>query len=292
MTILTTTGWQDYELIDSGSGQKLERYGQYILVRPDPQAIWKPALPQDAWQRAHAVFRKTAPEKGVWETRGNMPAQWVMSCSGLKFYCKLTPFKHTGVFPEQSVQWDWIEQKVRAENRALNILNLFAYTGIATLIAARVGAKVTHVDASYQAITWAKENQKLANLSDNPIRWIVDDAIKFCKREQRRGVKYDGIVMDPPVFGHGPKGERWDFNKSFPQLLEICANLLSEKFVFFLVNAYAVSASALMLKNCLQDTLKNLPGTIEEGELAIKETSSKRLLSTGIFATYSKNLKQ
>lgn len=294
MMILSTLGWQDYELLDSGDGQRLERFGQYILVRPDPQVLWKPQLSQEFWGEVDAVFEKTEEERGKWHIKRKIPEKWVVKYEDLSFYCKLTPFKHTGVFPEQSLQWKWVEEKIKKSGREVNILNLFGYTGIASLICAKVGAKVTHVDASYPTIGWARENQKASGLMDKSIRWILDDAVKFCQREVKRGVKYDGILMDPPIYGHGPKGEKWDFNRSFPELVEVCSKLLSEKPLFVLANAYAISASALMLSNVLKDYLKEIGGVFEEGELVLEEKSGSprpktdRFLSTGIFARWSK----
>ncbi|MBI2600342.1 class I SAM-dependent methyltransferase [Candidatus Daviesbacteria bacterium] len=293
MNILTPVNFQDYELLDSGECQRLERFGKYILARPDPQAIWKPKLSQHEWDKAQAVFKKTSAEKGFWEKKG-IPDKWVISWKDIKFQVRLSPFKHTGVFPEQSVHWAFISEKISQSNDKPNVLNLFGYTGIVSLVAAKLGARVTHVDASYPTIGWARENQKLSGLDGKPIRWILDDCLKFCQREEKRGVKYDGIIMDPPIYGHGPKGEKWDFNESFPRLMEICAKLLPDNPLsakqracsFIIVNAYAISASSIMLKNVLKDYLKD--GQIESGELALKE-SSGRLLSTGIFARWSAN---
>lgn len=288
INVLKTCGWEDYELIDSGYGQRLERFGKYILSRPDPQAIWRQNLNKDIWDSADAVYVKTGSDKGRWEIKNNIPEKWIMEHNGLKFYCKLTPFKHTGVFPEQSIHWDFIRERIKSFGKQSNILNLFGYTGIASLAAVSEGAKVTHVDSSYQAIGWAKENQQASKLENKPIRWILDDVIKFCEREVRRNAKYDGIIMDPPVYGHGPKGEKWDFYESFPTLLKICKNLLSNNPLFVIVNAYAVSASAIMLENTIKDYL-NITGEIETGELAIQEKNSERLLSTGIFSRYPKS---
>ena len=308
MLILTAPQWRDYELLDTGNGMRLERFGAYTLVRPDPQILWKPHLDASAWAKADAVFGKDRNGKEKWVTKRAMPEKWLMQYNDIKFWAKMTPFKHTGVFPEQTVQWDWMKEKIVTAKRPINILNLFAYTGIASLVAASCGAKVTHVDASKPAISWAKENQTASGLSDKfipleassaltqselslgerpltgPIRWMVDDALKFTARELKRGVRYDGIIMDPPVYGHGPEGETWDFMKDFPKLLETCIQLLSDKPVFILVNAYAVSASALMLENVLGDI--GLGGTVEAGELALQEGTSDRLLSTGIFGRW------
>lgn len=271
----------NYELIDSGEGRRLEKFGDFLLDRPDPQIIWKKILPPEKWNEANARFADKWVNKDV-------PEKWQMEHGGIKFWAKLSPFKHTGVFPEQSEQWEYILSRISSEKRQINILNLFAYTGIASLFAAKAGAKVTHVDASKPAITWANENRDLNEMQNAPIRWIVDDAVKFTEREGKRGVKYDAIVMDPPIYGHAPNGKPWDFNKDFPKLLENCKKILSDKPLFVLVNAYAISSSSITLANTLQGILGNLGGKIENGELTLKETSGGRLLSTGIWAKWSK----
>ncbi len=276
----------DYSLIDSGHGQRLEKWGEYIIKRPDPQAIWRPSQSLDKWQRIDAWYKTEGNGKGGWMFNKRIPDRWVIQYKHLKFYVHLTPFKHTGVFPEQAAQWDYLTLKIQKSANVPNILNLFAYTGGATLAASAAGARVTHLDSSRPALTWARENQQLSGLADKPIRWIPDDAIKFTAREIKRGTKYDGIIMDPPVYGHGPSGEKWDFYNDFPKLLQNCKQLLSDKPIFLIVNAYALSASSLMLHHLLTDL--NLGGTVESGELALREDLSKRLLSTGIFARWSK----
>lgn len=278
----------NYELIDSGEGRRLEKWGEYILDRPDPQIIWKKNLGESAWQAADAYFRRISEDKGTWNVKGKIPEKWVLEHDGVKFYAKLTPFKHTGIFPEQVVQWDYINNQIcKSTNRNANILNLFGYTGIASLFAAKAGGTVTHVDASRPAITWANENRAL-NDESWPIRWIIDDALKFTAREIKRGVKYDAIIMDPPAYGHGPTGEVWDFNRDFPKLLGNCKQILSKEPLFVLANAYAISSSSITLANTLNDTMKDFGGRIENGELTLKETSGGRLLSTGIWARWSK----
>ncbi len=294
MNILKTSGWGDYELLDSGEGCRLERFGKYKIARPDPQCLWKRKLDAEEWERADALFAKDKDGRERWITKHAMPEKWLMKYRDLSFQAKLTSFKHTGVFAEQHLMWEWIvdkikdkKSKIKNTDQNLKILNLFAYTGVASLIAANEGCEVTHVDASAPSIGWARENQQLSGLSDKPIRWIREDVIKYCQRELRRGHRYDGIIMDPPVYGHGPNGEVWDFNKSFPELLKVCADLLSEKPVFVLINAYAVSASSFMLNNMLGDYMLKHGGQIESGELCIEEKSSARLLSTGIFGRWS-----
>jgi len=279
---------KDYDLIDSGDGRRLERFGKYFLDRPDPQIIWKKTLSIGEWQKGDAFFERTTEDKGRWITRSKIPEKWQLKYKGIKFWAKLSPFKHTGIFPEQSWQWDYIFENVKSEGQGVKVLNLFAYTGIASLFAAKAGAKVTHLDASKQAITWANENRALNGMEAAPIRWIIDDAVKFTAREIKRGVKYDAIIMDPPVYGHGPTGEVWDFNKNFPKLLENCKQILTSKPLFILVNAYAISSSSITLANTLNDYFRGLGGGIENGELTLKEKSAGRLLSTGIWARWEK----
>ncbi len=292
MIILQTPGWDDYSLLDTGNGKRLEQFGKYRLVRPDPQIIWKPKLPNIEWERADAVFENGEKGKrGQWVKKKTMPEEWSVQYNDIIFNAKLSPFKHTGIFPEQSLQWEWMEGILqKAENngqRDIKVLNLFAYTGGASLIAAKAGAKVTHVDASKPSISWAHENQEASHLSDKPIRWILEDVLSFVRREVKRGNTYEGIIMDPPVFGHGPEGERWEFNESFPELLHLCKSLLSKEALFIIINAYAISSSSLMLENSLSDIVEDLQGEIEVGELALEEKTNHRLLSTGIFARWS-----
>ncbi|HUD44062.1 MAG TPA: class I SAM-dependent methyltransferase [Patescibacteria group bacterium] len=286
MTILSTSGWEDYELFDSGNGKRLERFGKYVLSRPDPQCLWQPQLAENVWENAGAVFAEGG-KNGQWLNKKSMPESWDMKYKNLIFQARLSPFKHTGVFPEQQVMWEWLQGRIKKEEKP-KVLNLFGYTGIASLICAEAGAEVTHIDASYPTIGWARKNQELSNLQSAKIRWILDDCLEFVKREVRRGNKYNGIIMDPPVFGHGPNGERWEFNDNFPELLSECKKILSEKPLFVLINAYAVSASGIMLGNMLEDTMKGFGGTIESGELALEQKDSKRLLSTGIFGRWCK----
>jgi 23S rRNA (cytosine1962-C5)-methyltransferase len=312
MQILETAGWEDYELLDSGVGKRFERFGQYRVVRPDPQCIWSPFLSLGEWEKADAIFQRGADGREQWSRRTDVPHKWLLKYKGLSFNAKLSPFKHTGVFPEQHLMWDWLaeqltnnqQQATKSEVQSandqrpttndlpagrqgqINVLNLFGYTGIASLACASAGAKVTHVDASYPTIGWAKENQEVSGLAEKPIRWILDDCLKFVTREVKRGVRYDGIIMDPPVFGHGPEGERWEFFESFPLLLKQCREVLSETPQFFLINAYAISASSIMLGNVLTDTMKSFDGDVESGELVLKQKQGNRQLSTGIYARW------
>ena len=290
MKILSTPGWEDYELLDTGYGMRLERFGDYRLIRPDPQIIWKQSLDKEVWANADAMFDADTKR---WVVKKKLPDKWLLRYHNVAFYAKLSPFKHTGVFPEQILQWEWMREKILRAKREtgrkkINVLNLFGYTGVASLVCAAAGASVTHVDASRPTIGWARENQTASKLSDKPIRWILDDAVKFVQRELKRGVQYDGIVMDPPVYGHGPEGERWDFNESFPKLLSLCQTVLSDRPLFILINAYALSSSSLMLQNVLEDYVSDLGGVVEVGELALQEQSAGRLLSTGIFARWSR----
>lgn len=284
ITVLQTEGWEQYALLDSGNGMRLERFGNITIAKPDPQAIWQPRLSSSTWEKADATFGKN--RNDTWVKGPHVPEKWLMQYNGLSFYARLTPFKHTGIFPEQSLHWDFIRESILESSHPAKVLNLFAYTGIASLAAASAGAQVTHVDASKPATSWARENQEASGLSDKPIRWIVDDAMKFLQREVRRGNTYDGIIMDPPVYGHGPSGQRWDFAKDFPRLVSLCRQVLTEQPLFVIVNAYAISASSLMLENVMSDYLKELKGEISVGELVLKEQEGGRLLSTGIYARW------
>lgn len=284
MKVLTLNGWEDYELLDSGDSRRLERFGDFVLSRPDPQIIWRPALSERHWENADAVYGKNDSGKAGWDMKSKMPKQWIVRYKNLTFQARLSPFKHTGIFPEQALHWDWMQSLIMKAKRPVRVLNLFGYTGGASLAAAAAGASVTHVDASFPSIGWARENQRLSRLQDSPIRWIEDDCLKFVSREIRRKNKYDAIILDPPAYGRGPKGEAWIFNYNFPGLVQECMRILSNTPLFVLVNAYAISSSSLMLENVLADHLKT--GSIESGELAIREKSAGRLLSTGIYARW------
>lgn len=280
--------WEDYELVDSGSGRKLERCGPYLLIRPEAEAIWKPALPDKDWQKAAAEFLPSAEENGGhWNIRNYLPSDWNLHYRDLCFKVQLSGSRHIGVFPEQAVQWDWITTLIKKNKRPLKVLNLFGYTGLATIAAARAGAAVTHVDASRKAVTWAHENQDLSDLSDRPIHWIVDDAVKFIHRQARREEKFDGLILDPPKFGRGPKGEVWEFYKLLPELLQACRESLTGDPAFVALTAYAVKASSITLAQSLEQTMQGIEGFITAGELALKEESAGRLLSTAVFALWS-----
>jgi 23S rRNA (cytosine1962-C5)-methyltransferase len=286
--VLVCPGWKDYQLLDSGAGQKLEQVGPYRLVRPEAEAIWQPRLPEKEWRDAHAVFEPSAEENGGhWEMHRPLPERWQAEYEGLKFYLQTTNSRHLGAFPEQSTGWDWIGSQVKTAARPLRVLNLFGYTGIASLAAARAGAQVTHLDASKKVVTWASDNLKLSGLGHLPVRWIVDDALKFVQREARRNAVYDGLILDPPKFGRGPKGEVWEFYKLIPELLNSCRQILSDQPQFVLLTAYAVKASALTLHTAVSEMMSSFTGVTEAGELALLEKSGGRLLSTAIFARWS-----
>ena len=279
--------WPEYLLLDSGDGAKLERFGPYTLARPDQQAIWKRRLPVERWEAADAVFEKGQGDGGSWVKRRSMPDRWPLGYEGLTIWARLTGFRHTGVFPEQVAHWRWLAREIERADRPINLLDLFAYTAVTTLVAARAGARVTYVDASRPAIGWARENQTASGLDDLPIRWLLDDAIKFVRREARRGHRYDALVMDPPVFGRGPTGEIWRFYDSLPILLDLCREVLSDRPLFVLINAYAIEASSVMLANLLADLMAGHGGRIEAGELGIHQEGSDRILPAGIFGKWS-----
>jgi 23S rRNA (cytosine1962-C5)-methyltransferase len=287
LDLLTPSNWLDYELLDSGDGRKLERFASFTLDRPEPDALWSRRLPTGRWREADARF-DLGPEggSGEWRYSRPVPDRWEMRYQplGLRFHAACRPFRHTGVFPEQAAHWEWLVERLKAGRERARILVLFGYTGLATLALARGGAEVVHVDASKPAMAWARENAVASNLEDKPIRWLVDDVLAFVRREERRGNKYDGIVMDPPAFGRGPKGEIWRFNSSLPRLIDACASILDPDPLLLLINAYAVPASATVLGNLIRD-LAPSSGTLSAGELALE--GGGRTLGTGIFARWS-----
>ena len=287
LQLLTSPRWRDYELLDSGDGAKLERWGPYRFVRPEAQAIWRPGLPEREWQLADATFNAEDAEGGRWSYRRPVEAPWEMQYGGLRFWAQPTPFRHLGVFPEQADHWDWMGGLIRAAARPVRVLNLFGYTGIASLAAAEAGAAVTHVDASKKTIGWARDNQVLSGLQERPIRWILDDALKFVRREARRGQSYDGFVVDPPPFGRGPKGEIWRIEEHLPELLDSCRQLFGEQPLFFVLTAYAIRFSALGLHWILDETMRGYGGALEAGEAVLVERGGGRCLSAAIFARWS-----
>ena len=286
--ILTTPVSDEYELLDSGDGEKLERYGEVVVARPDPQSLWNKNLPESEWKKADAYFKRASTDAN-WSVRRELPERWSISLAGLKFWIKLSAFKHTGIFPEQVGNWNWIREKIEQAKRTepIRVLNLFGYTGGASLAAAQAGAEVVHVDGSKSAIGWARDNAALSGLAEKPVRWILDDAQKFVAREIKRGKKYDGIIMDPPAFGHGAEGEVWKIEEDLLPLLESCRQILSNQPLFFIINGYASGYSALAYQNSLGDLMKSFGGHVEIGELTIGEKNSQRLLPAGIFARWS-----
>lgn len=285
----TFTSFPGFELLDTGNGYRLEQWGEFRLARPDPQIIWQRHLDAEEWKKADATY-EGAGERGNWSLRTRMPAAWDVryqlpsSGTDLTLKARLTPFKHTGIFAEQAANWEWMANAVEGKKER-SILNLFGYTGAASVLLSKLGHKVTHVDASKPSIGWAKENQALNGLPDDSIRWILDDAALFAKREVRRGNKYHGILLDPPAFGHSPDGKTWKFNKDLPGLLRDCVSLLHDDANFLLINGYATNSSAIALQNLLEDTLGKRAGTVEHGELCLKQRD-ERLISTGIFARW------
>jgi 23S rRNA (cytosine1962-C5)-methyltransferase len=291
--LLTSPDWTDYELLDSGHGQKLERYGPYTFIRPEHRATWQPALPTSAWDQAHAEFQSTGQESGGrWQFRKPVERSWLMSYKDLRFRVQASAARHLGIFPEQAAHWDWLEEQIRPAAGPIRVLNLFGYTGLASLAAARAGAQVTHVDAAKRAVKAAQENQTLSGLDDRPIRWIVDDAYKFVQREGRRNSRYEGFILDPPKFGRGPDGQVWEFFKAFPDLLKACQAIISDRPLFVLVTAYAIQGSSLTVYYPLHEIVAGLGGTISCGELALKESSAGRLLSTALFTRWSAGASQ
>lgn len=286
--IVNSPDWVDYQLLDSGEGARLEKIGAYTIVRPEAEAIWHRSLPESAWKKVHAVFKPGAEEMGGhWEKFREVPSRWKLRYKTISFWVQLSGSRHIGFFPEQAAQWDWMAGLVAQSRQQPRILNLFGYTGLSTLMAASAGAQVTHVDASKKALTWAKENLALSSLQDKPVRWILDDAHKFIQREVRRGSRYDGLILDPPKFGRGPKGEVWEFYRLLPDLLENCRQVLSSHPLFVILTAYAVKASSITLSNALAEIMSGFGGHISFGELVLKEKSAGHQLSMAVFAQWS-----
>ena len=287
LTLLESNNWKDYELLDSGDGLKLERFGPYRFVRPEAQAIWKKGSPESAWRDVHGVFQPTSEESGGhWALKKPVDDKWRMSYGGIQFWAMTTPGRHLGVFPEIATHWDWYSGLIEKAGRPVKVLNLFGYTGLASLMAAKAGAQVTHLDASKKSVTWARENQALSGLEQKPIRWIVDDALGFVEREGRRGVKYDGIILDPPKFGRGPKGEIWEVYESLPTLLDACRAVLSDSPLFVALTVYAVRASGVHLYQGLNEMMDGFKGETDAGELVMREKSAGRLLSHAVYARW------
>lgn len=280
-TMWIADNWKDYEVLDTSSGEKLERWGDYILVRPDPQVIWNTPHDHAGWSHKNGHYHRSAKGGGEWEFF-DLPQEWTIHYRELTFHLKPFSFKHTGLFPEQAVNWDWFSRMIREAHRPVKVLNLFAYTGGATVSAAAAGASVTHVDASKGMVTWAKENAVSSGLGDAPIRWLVDDCVKFVEREIRRGNKYDGIIMDPPSYGRGPKGEIWKIEESIFPFIELCSKLLSDEALFLLINSYTTGLQPAVLSYMLNTILtRRLGGQVEAEEIGLPVTESGLVLPCG-----------
>lgn len=281
--------WQDYKIYDTTDGEKLESWGGKILVRPDPQIIWKSPKKTDMWARADAVYHRSAKGGGEWEVRKKLPESWNISYGDLKFVIRPTGFKHTGLFPEQAVNWDFMADKIRSAQGDVRVLNLFAYTGGATLACANAGASVTHVDASKGMVSWARDNAAASGLSDRPIRWLVDDCEKFVKREIKRGKKYEGIVMDPPSYGRGPGGEVWKLEDCIYDLVSTCAQVLSDEPLFFLLNSYTTGLSPSVMAYILNEIIvPKFGGSVTADEIGLPVENSGMALPCGSTAIWTK----
>ena len=281
-------GWKDYELLDCGGGEKLERWGDQILVRPDPQAIWESDRKNRGWRTANARYSRSSTGGGHWD-KNKLPENWPIAYKNLRFQVKPMNFKHTGLFPEQAANWDFAMDQIRRAGRPIRVLNLFAYTGGATLSAAKAGAAVTHVDASKGMVTWAKENAAASGLSDAPIRWLVDDCVKFVEREIRRGNHYDGIIMDPPSYGRGPKGEIWKIEESIYPFIELTTQILSDDPLFFLINSYTTGLQPAVLNYMMQTAITpKFGGHTEASEIGLPVTDNGLVLPCGASGRWSK----
>ena len=272
--------WNDYEVLDTSRGEKLERWGDYLLVRPDPQVIWDTPRKQYGWKHPNGHYHRSKQGGGEWEFF-DLPKQWSIHYKELTFQLKPFSFKHTGLFPEQAANWDWFSELIKKAGRPVKVLNLFAYTGGATIAAAAAGASVTHVDASKGMVTWAKENAASSGLADAPIRWIVDDCVKFVEREIRRGNHYDAIIMDPPSYGRGPKGEIWKIEESIHPLVKLCAQLLVDRPLFFLINSYTTGLQPAVLSYLIGTELKRFPGKVTADEIGLPVSSNGLTLPCG-----------
>ena len=279
--------WKDYKILDMADGQKLEKWGNVILSRPDPQIIWKNKSFPNKWKEINAVYNRSKTGGGSWDFKKKVPSKWQIKYKNLTFNIKPMGFKHTGLFPEQAVNWDWMIQKITAEKRTIKVLNLFAYTGGATVACLSAGASVCHVDSSKGMITWAKENVTSSKLQNRPVRFIVDDVVKFVNREIRRGNTYDAIIMDPPSYGRGAKGEVWQFESNIYDLVELCTKVLSDNPLFFLINSYTTGISSKVLEDILYLTVsKKYKGKMESGEIGLPMENSKIVLPCGIYGRW------
>jgi len=293
--VLRTKGWDDYGLIDSGGGRKLERYGPYRVVRPEPQCLWAPRLSPSQWEAADAVFDPSdEDEAGRWRFKAEPRAAWPLAWRGVRFHGRFTAFRHLAFFPEQAANWAWLSEALTAQALATQaepprLLNLFGYTGVASLVAAKAGAAVTHVDASKKAIAWARENAELSGLADRPIRWICEDARRYVQREVRRGQTYEAIILDPPKYGRGPNGETWRLFDDLPALLADCVALLSPTAKFLVLNGYAERISGLSLGALLAGAMAGRGGRIDWGELALMEEAGDRGVGLSFFARWRRD---
>ena len=280
--------WKDFELLDCSGGEKLERWGKYNLVRPDPQAIWETPKSDSRWSCRDARYRRSETGGGSWD-KGGLPESWQISYGELRFNVKPMNFKHTGLFPEQACNWDWAMEKIRTADRPVSVLNLFAYTGAATVACAKAGATVCHVDAAKGMVAWAKENAVSSGLKDAPIRWIVDDCAKFVEREIRRGRRYDAIIMDPPSYGRGPGGEVWKIENEIFDLIELCMSLLSDDPIFFLVNSYTTGLAGSVMENILKLTIGDrFGGSITADEVGLPVRGGEIVLPCGYSARWQR----
>jgi 23S rRNA (cytosine1962-C5)-methyltransferase len=291
-SVMRTTGWDDYRLIDSGAGRKLESYGPYRVARPEPQCLWTPRLPDTTWAAADAVFDPAEEEDaGHWRFPAPLEPRFPLAWGSVRFYGRFTAFRHLGFFPEQAANWAWLEGELRGttgpDGAAPRVLNLFGYTGVASLVCAAAGAAVTHVDASKRAIGWARENAELAGMSGAPVRWICEDARRYVQREVRRGSRYEGIILDPPKYGRGPAGEVWRLYDDLPELMRQCAELLSDGARFLIANVYAERISGLALAALMQEALQGRGGRIDWGELALTEEAGDRAVGLSFFARWT-----
>lgn len=279
--------WKDYEILDMANGEKLERWGNVILVRPDPQIIWKEKSFPEKWKSINARYHRSNTGGGNWTYEKRVPEAWQVNYKELSFRIKPMGFKHTGLFPEQAVNWDWMIEKIKGAKREIKVLNLFAYTGGATVACSYAGASVCHVDSSKGMVTWAKENIIASGLENRPVRFIVDDVFKFVNREIRRGNTYDAIIMDPPSYGRGTNGEVWKFEENITELVELCSKVLSDKPLFFLINSYTTGISSTVLENILRLTIdKNYRGKLSSGEIGLPMTNSSLVLPCGIYGRW------
>ena len=278
--------WNDYKIIDMSNGEKLERWGDYYLIRPDPQIIWNEKQRPDEWKKANARYIRSNTGGGAWENVRNLPKQWQIKYKDLTFNLKPMSFKHTGLFPEQAYNWDWMIDKIKGAKREIKVLNLFAYTGGATVACLYAGASVTHVDSSKGMTEWAKENVTASGLRERPVRFLIDDVVKFVNREIRRGNKYDAIIMDPPSYGRGANGEVWKFEENIEELISLCSQILSDKPLFFLVNSYTTGISSEVIKNMLKMNLKVKGGKFSNDEIGLPMDKSDLVLPCGFYAKW------